>query len=53
MTFEEYVEWLNAQSVVEPDIVTWSEDNRPPQPDPTPTPNPSDPVPQEDTPMEE
>jgi hypothetical protein len=46
MTFEEYVEWLNAQSIVEPDIVTWTE-NQQPQPEPQPEP------PQEDTPMEE
>jgi hypothetical protein len=43
MTFEEYVEWLNAQSIVEPDIVTWTEN--PPQPEPQLEP--------EDTPMEE
>jgi hypothetical protein len=50
MTFEEYVEYMNAQAVVTPDLSTWSETHRPPQPEPTPDP---DPVPQEDTPMEE
>ena len=45
MTFEEYVEWLNAQSIVEPDIVTWTENQPPPEPQPEPQP--------QDTPMEE
>lgn len=45
MTFEEYVAWQNAQSVVEPDIVTWSANN--PQPDPGP-PLPPPPVPPEE-----
>lgn len=49
MTFEEYVAWQNAQSIVEPDIVTWSANN--PQPDPGPLPDPPVP-PEEDTIME-
>lgn len=51
MTFEEYVAWQNAQSVVEPDIITWSENNSP-EPQPVP-PRPPNPIPQEeDTVME-
>jgi hypothetical protein len=56
MTFEEYVAWQNAQSVVEPDIVTWSETIPQPDPEPPLTPPPIPPpveeVPQEDSVME-